>query len=148
MLALDAHSCDCVLPRRKNSEHTRDSFRGKCSMIVPSFFTATAYRSEEFLGTPMPLQPSPPILFYIRGSRECNFFQKTFPWQLLSLYVLPDFYVVKFSVLKYFRRTLTLRKFFNMKIFPTKFHITKISRFMVHVYTCTLGDTSKLFLKH
>ena len=97
VLALDAHTCDCVLPRRKNSEHTCDSFRGKCSMIVPSFFTATAYRSEEFLGTPTPLQPSLPILFYIRGSRECNFFRKTFPWQLLSPYVLPDFYIVKLS---------------------------------------------------
>ena len=67
-------------------------------MIVPSFFTATAYRSEEFLGTPTPFQPLPPILFYIyiRGTRKCNFFRRTFPWQLLSPYVLPDFYVVKF----------------------------------------------------
>ena len=87
----------CTSPSQKPSEHTRDRFRGKCSVIVSSFFTATAYRSEEFLGAPTPLQPSPPILFYIRGSRECNFFRKTFPWQLLSPYVLPDFYVIKFS---------------------------------------------------
>ena len=58
--------------------------------------------------------------FYIRGSCECNFFQKTLPWQLLSPYVLPDFYVVKIFVLKYFCRTPTLRKFFNTKIYPTK----------------------------
>ena len=36
---------------RKNSERTRDTFRGKCPMIVPSFFTATAYRSEAFSGS-------------------------------------------------------------------------------------------------
>ena len=35
-----------------------------------------------FFRTPTPLQPSPPMLFYIRGSRECNLFRKTFPWQL------------------------------------------------------------------
>ena len=38
--------------RRKNSKHTRDTFRGKCPMIVPSLFTATAYRSEAFSGSP------------------------------------------------------------------------------------------------
>ena len=36
---------------RKNSEHTRDTFRDKCPMIVPSFFTATTYRSEVFSGS-------------------------------------------------------------------------------------------------
>ena len=130
MLALNAHTCNCVLPHRKNSKHTRDSFRGKCSMNVPSFFTATAYRSEELFRTPTPLQPSPPILFYIRGSREWNFFRKTFPWQLLSPYVLPNFYVVKIFVLKYFRRMSTLRTFFNTKIFPTKISHNKNFHYM------------------
>ena len=69
-----------------------------------------------------------PYFFYIRGSRKCNFFWKIFRWQLLSSYVLPDFYVVKIFVLKYFCRTSTLRKFFNMKNFPTK---TKIFQFTV-----------------
>ena len=126
MLALDTHIWDCVLPRHKNSEHTCNSFRGKCSVIVPSFFTVTAYRSEEFLPTfwalfrtPMPLQPSPPILFYIRGSRKCNFFQKTSTAVTLSV---RSFRLLcwKISMLKYFRRMSTLRKFFNTKIYLTK----------------------------
>ena len=37
-----------VPPRHKNFKHTRDTFRGKCPMIVPSFFVATAYRLEAF----------------------------------------------------------------------------------------------------
>ena len=69
-------------------------------MIVPSFSTATAYRSEESLGSLSHTNASPTVtahtFFYICGSRECNFFRKIFPWQLLSPYVLPDFYVAKF----------------------------------------------------
>ena len=74
-----------VLHRRKNSEHTRDTFRGKCPMIVPSFFTATAYRSEAFSGSLWHTNDSPTtasILLYIRGSLG-----KSFRQQLLSPYV-------------------------------------------------------------
>ena len=140
MLTLDAHTCDCVHPRRKNSEHTHDSFRGKRSMTVPSFFTATAYRSEEFLGslcTPTPFQPSLPIHFYIRGSRECNFFKKTFPWQLLSSSRL---LCCKIFVLKYFRRTSTLRKIFNTKIFPMKTSYNKSFLIYGNILAAVLGS--------
>ena len=85
---------------KTTNTHATAFDRGKCSMIVPSFFTATAYRSEGFLGSLSHTNASPAVAahtFYIRGSRECNFFRKTFPWQLLSPYVLPDFCVVKFS---------------------------------------------------
>ena len=82
-------------------------------MIVSSFFTATAYRSEEF-GLSFAHQrlsnSRRPSFYYIRGSRECNFFRKT-AWQLLSLYVLPDSNVAKgrqpyenFSTRKFFQR--------------------------------------------
>ena len=138
MLAPDAHCCDCVLPRCKNSEHTRDSFRGKCSTIVPSFFTATAYRSEEILGSLSHVHQClsnrwRPYFFTvaIRGSRECNFFRKTFPWQLLSPYVLPDFYVVKFSCWNIFVGCRPYKNFSTRKFFQWKFHITKISQFTV-----------------
>ena len=98
--------------------------------------------------TPTTLQPLPPIRLYIRGSLEYNIsFQKTLPWQLLSLYVSSPCssyihyykrYLVKFFLkwnifigcrpyekfstrkffkTKYFCRTSTLR---NTKIFPTK----------------------------
>jgi len=44
----------------QNSEHTRDTFRGKCPMRVPFFFfTATAYRSEVFLGSLLHTNGSP-----------------------------------------------------------------------------------------
>ena len=62
-----------VTHHRKNSEHTRDTFRGKCPMIVPSFFTATAYRSEAFSGSLSHTNDSPTttsILLYIHGSLE------------------------------------------------------------------------------
>ena len=36
---------DIVSPRRKNNEYTLDNLHGKCPMIIPVFFTATAYRS-------------------------------------------------------------------------------------------------------
>ena len=67
-----------VLHRRKNSEHTRDTFRGKCPMIVPLFFTATAYRSEAFSGSLSHTNDSPTtasIFLYIQCSkaREVNF---------------------------------------------------------------------------
>ena len=55
VLALDAHTCDCVLPHRKNSEHTHDSFRSKCSIC------STAYRSEEFLGSLLHTNASPTV---------------------------------------------------------------------------------------
>ena len=82
-----AHTCNCVLPRHKNSEHTRNSFRGKCPMIVPSFFTATAYRLEDFSHTNASNRCRP-YFFYICGSRKYNSFRKTLPWQLLSPYIL------------------------------------------------------------
>ena len=98
-----------------------------------------------------PLQPSPPILFYIRGSHECNFFRKTFPWQLISVRY-SQLLSCKIFVLKYFRRTSTLRKFFNTKIFPTKIYITKISQFTVHDILVARDRTdthiSHLYLPH
>ena len=59
--------------RRKNSEHTRDTFRGKCPMIVPSFSQPQRIDRNRFRGlfrTPTTLQPPPPYFFYIRGSVE------------------------------------------------------------------------------
>ena len=68
-----------VLHRRKNSEHTRDTFRCKCPMTVPSFFTATAYRPEAFSGSLSHTNDSPTttsILLYIRGSLGKSFRQQ------------------------------------------------------------------------
>ena len=71
-------------------------------MIVPSFFTATAYRSEDFLDSLSHTNASNrrrPYFFYIRGSREYNSFQKNTSMAVtLSIRSsIPDFYVVKFS---------------------------------------------------
>ena len=76
-----------------------------------------------------------PYFFYIRGSRECNFFRKIFPWQLLSPYVLPDFYVAKFLCWNIFVGRRAYKNFSTRKFFQQKFHITKISRFTVILYT-------------
>ena len=81
--------------------------------------------------TPTPLQPSPPILFYIRGSHKCDFFRKTFTMAVTLSVCSSPLLCCKIIVLKYFRRTSTLRKFFQRK-----FHITKISRFTVVCVNC------------
>ena len=107
-------NCDCVLSRRKN---TLDSFQGKCSMsmIVPSFFTATAYRSDKFVGSLSHTNASPLILFYIHGSRECNFFQKNFSMAVtLSVRSSPT------SMLQNFRIEIFLEDVDPTKIFQHK----------------------------
>ena len=161
-----------ILPRRKNSEHSRDSFRGKCSMIVSLFFTATAYRSEEFLGSLSHTNASPTVAAQtlLCFTSSFPFFSVSFVQTLcvqsfilcctyillvifLFIYIAKKnkklfIYVVavnaisfeklfhgsyslrtffptcvvncKIFVLKYFRKTSILRKFFNTKIFPTK----------------------------
>ena len=126
MLVLDAHTCDCVLSHREN---TLDSFQGKCSMsmIVPSFFTATAYRSDKFVGSLSHTNTSPLILFYTHGSRECNFFQKNFSMAVTLSVRSSRLLCCKIFALKYFWRTSTLRKSFNTNIFQRKFHRMKIS---------------------
>ena len=63
-----------MVPHRR--KHTHDTFGGKCPMIVPPFFTATAYRSEAFSGSFSHTNESPTtasILLYIRGSLEYTF---------------------------------------------------------------------------
>ena len=66
VLTVNAHTFDYVPPRRRNSEHTRDSFRGKCPMIVPSFSQPQLIDRKRFRAcTPTPLQLPPPILLYI-----------------------------------------------------------------------------------
>ena len=64
----------------QNSEHTRDSFRGKC-LFLP-FSQPQCINRKRFwtlFCTPTPLQLPPPILHYIRGSLEYNnSFQKLF----------------------------------------------------------------------
>ena len=115
-----------VLHRRKNSEHTRDTFRGKCPMIVPSFFTATAYRSEAFSGSLWHTNDSPTtasILLYIRGSLgnlfDSSYFLRTFLPPALAclslcacaarkLITLLQTLCCKIFVLKYFCRMPTL----------------------------------------
>ena len=75
-----------VTPHCKNCEHTRYTFRGRCPMIVPSFFVATAYRSKAFSDSLSHTNDSPTA--DIRGSLEySNSFRKTLPWQLLSPYI-------------------------------------------------------------
>ena len=87
--------------------------------------------------TPTTLRLPPPIFFC--GRLEYNIsFQKTLPWQLLSSYVFPPALATLLQtpccnifMLKYFRRTSTLQKFFNIKIFATK-----IFQFMVCLISC------------
>ena len=71
-----------------------------------------------------------PYFFIIQGSLEYisfrNFsmevtFSVSFFSPVLATLLLQRLFCKKIFVLKYFRRTLTLRKFFNMKIFPTKY---------------------------
>ena len=90
--AFDANTCDCVLPRRKNSEHTRDSFRGKCSMIVPSFLQPQRIDRKSFCEHQrLPNCRGTYFSMYVVVANVISF------EKLLSPYVLPDFYVVKFS---------------------------------------------------
>ena len=70
-----------VPPRRKNSEHTRNTFRGKCHMIVPfsqpQRIDRKCFRAP--FHTPTTLQPPLAIFFYMRGSLKYNhFFRKLF----------------------------------------------------------------------
>ena len=123
--------CYCTfystLPSQKQRTHSRYLSR-QMSYDSSFLFTATAYRSEAFSGFLSHTNDSPTtasILLYIRSSHE--YLSKSFPRQLLSPYVsslrssLPlQTLCYKIFVLKYFRRTPTLRKFFNTKIFPTK----------------------------
>ena len=69
--------------------------------------------------TPKPLQPSPSIPSYINYVVAVNAILKNFHGSYLSVssYRL---LCCKIFVLEYFRRTSTLWKFFNTKIFPTK----------------------------
>ena len=48
-----------VPPLRKNSEQTRETFRGKCPITVLSFITATAYLSLSFVGSHLQIRSSP-----------------------------------------------------------------------------------------
>ena len=84
------HSTVATSPSQKQQTHLRYLLRQMS--YDSSSFTATAYRSEAFLGSLSHTNdsPPPPIHLYIRGSLEYNiFFQKTLPWQLLSSYVFP-----------------------------------------------------------
>ena len=59
-----------VPPHRKNSEHTRDTFRGKCLMIVP-FSQPQRIDQKRFralIRTITTLQPPLFILLYMHGS--------------------------------------------------------------------------------
>ena len=91
-----------VPPRRKNSEHTHDTFRAKCPMILPFSHPQCIDRKcfQALFHTPMTLQPPPPILLYIRG---------------INIFVGRRHY----------------KNFSPRKFFQRKFHITKISRFTV-----------------
>ena len=60
-----------VPPRRKNSEHTCDTFRAKCPMIV-AFSQPHRKLFQDLFRTLMTLQPLSTILLYIRGSLEYN----------------------------------------------------------------------------
>ena len=137
--------------RRKNSEHTRNTFRGKCPMIVP-FSQPQRIDRKHFQGlfrTQTTLQPPPP--YFLMHVAASNTLWKSFPQQLLSPYVfslcskLPLLHAhaaqrpitllqtlcCKIFMLKYFRRTPTLRNFSTWKFFQRKFRITKISHFTV-----------------
>ena len=52
-----------ALLRYLQSRDSPDTFLGKCPMIVPSFFTATAYRSAAFQGSRSHARISPTAIF-------------------------------------------------------------------------------------
>ena len=127
---ITVHSTVATSPSQKQRTHPR--YLSRQMSYDSSSFTAIAYRLEAFR-PPTTLPLPPPILLYICGSLEYISFWKTFLWQLhvLSLYIFPPALATplqtlccKIFVLKYFRRTSTLRKIFNMKIFPTKILLT------------------------
>ena len=100
-------------------------------MIVRSFFTATAYRSEAFSGSlshtnNFPTAAShillytwqPRIQFLLKNSSMAVIFSmRFFPCFIATLLQM---LCCKIFTLKYFRRTSTLRNFFNTKIVPPK----------------------------
>ena len=95
-------------------------------MIVPLFFTATAYRSEEFLGSLSHIahiNASPTVAahtFQPQWQPRMQFLSKNFSMAVTLSVRSSRLLCCKIFVLKYFHRTSTLRKFFNTKIFPTK----------------------------
>ena len=114
--------------RRKNSEHTRDTFGGKCPLW------------ERFW-----------VRGYLRGGLEylSKIFSTFLPPALASLSLraraarkpitLLQTLCCKIFVLKYFRSTPTLRKFFNTKIFPIKISCNK--NFLIYG-KCGISDQS------
>ena len=65
-----------VPPRRKKSEHTRDSFLGKWPIIVPDFFTATAYRSRPLWGSLSDISSCLPYFFiHLEATNAANSFK-------------------------------------------------------------------------
>ena len=130
------------LPLQELRTHPRYLSR-QISHDSPFFFRGHSVSFSDSLSHTNDSPTAASLYFFIRGSLEySNSFRKTLPWQLLSPYVssprssLPYVHVpresrsryykhyVKF-LLKYFRRTSTLRKFFNTKIFPTKISYSK-----------------------
>ena len=73
-------------------------------MIVPLFFYSHSVSiGRMFLGSLSHTSASPTVathtfLYTYVVAMNAISFEKTFPYQLLSPYVLPDFYVVKFCV--------------------------------------------------
>ena len=91
-------------------------------MIVSSFFTATAYRSEEFglsfAHQRLSNRRRPYFFIYVVAANVISFEKLS---MAVTLSVRSSrLLCCKIFVLKNFRRTSTLRKFFNTKIFPTK----------------------------
>ena len=95
MLALDARTCDCVPPRRIGS------------VFVLSF-------AHQCLSN----RRRPYLFIYVVATNRIPFenFSMAVSLSVRSFRLL----CCKIFVLKYFRRTSTLRKFFNTKIFLTK----------------------------
>ena len=95
------------------------------SMIVPSFFTATAYRSVfglPFAHKCLSNRRHPHFFIYVVAANAISL-KKTFPWQLLPPYVLPDF---KFRVEIFLEdvdptKSFQHKNFFNVNFIERKF---------------------------
>ena len=87
-------------------------------MIVPSFFTATAYRSEEFLGFAhqrLSNHHRPYFFIYVVAANVIS--SKNFSMAVTLSVHSSRLLCCKIFLLKYFCRMLTLQKFSTRKFF-------------------------------
>ena len=92
VLALDAHTCDCVPPCRKNSEHTRDSFvRSICCGYEEGRNYHRTFNSKAVAGVFAVFATGRYTVSSVSVAANTIFFENFSMAVTFSVYVLSDF---------------------------------------------------------